>query len=60
LVSSGTAAAKDWQTKEAPVATLARTYLDVNCATCHSPGGRGHAGGAGMDMRFHTPIKEAF
>jgi uncharacterized repeat protein (TIGR03806 family) len=50
----------DWQTKEAPVTPLARAYLDANCAMCHSPGGRGHAGGARMDMRFHAPIKEAF
>jgi uncharacterized repeat protein (TIGR03806 family) len=50
----------DWQTKAAPVATLARAYLDANCAMCHSPGGRGHAGGAGMDMRFHVPLRGAF
>jgi uncharacterized repeat protein (TIGR03806 family) len=50
----------DWQAKDAPVETLARAYLDVNCAICHRPGGRGHAGGAGMDMRFHVPLAEAF
>jgi uncharacterized repeat protein (TIGR03806 family) len=50
----------DWQAKEAPKATLARAYLDANCAMCHSPGGRGHAGGAAMDMRFHEPLQEAF
>jgi uncharacterized repeat protein (TIGR03806 family) len=50
----------DWQAKSAPVATLARAYLDSNCSMCHSPGGRGHAGGAGMDMRFHMPLPEAF
>ena len=50
----------EWQTKEAPVATLARAYLDANCAMCHSPGGRGHAGGASMDMRFHVPLRESF
>ena len=50
----------DWQAKAAPVATLARAYLDANCAMCHSPGGRGHAGGASMDMRFHVPLREAF
>ncbi|MDB5384890.1 MAG: yliI [Planctomycetaceae bacterium] len=50
----------DWQTKTAPVATLARAYLDANCAMCHSPGGRGHAGGAAMDLRFHEPLREAF
>lgn len=50
----------DWLAKAAPVATQARAYLDANCAMCHSPGGRGHAGGAGMDMRFHVPLQEAF
>jgi uncharacterized repeat protein (TIGR03806 family) len=50
----------DWQAKEAPTATLARAYLDANCAMCHSPGGRGHAGGASMDMRFHMPLQDAF
>jgi uncharacterized repeat protein (TIGR03806 family) len=50
----------DWQTPAAPAATLARAYLDANCAMCHSPGGRGHAGGAGMDMRFHVPLAQAF
>jgi uncharacterized repeat protein (TIGR03806 family) len=50
----------EWQSKEAPVGTLARAYLDANCAMCHSPGGRGHAGGAAMDMRFHEPLAEAF
>ncbi len=50
----------DWQSKSAPAATLARAYIDSNCAMCHSPGGRGHAGGAGMDMRFHQTLAEAF
>jgi len=50
----------DWQAKSAPVATLARAYLDSNCSMCHSPGGRGHAGGAAMDMRFHVALREAF
>lgn len=49
-----------WQTQEAPVGTLALAYLDANCAMCHSPGDRGHAGGAAMDMRFHVPLHEAF
>ncbi len=50
----------DWQAKESRASTLARAYLDANCSMCHSPGGRGHAGGASMDMRFHVPLKEAF
>jgi len=54
------AAFPDWQMKDAPVATLARAYLDANCSMCHSPGGHGHAGGAAMDMRFDVPLKEAF
>jgi glucose/arabinose dehydrogenase len=33
----------------------ARTYLDVNCASCHSP--RAPAPG-GMDLRFDTPLAD--
>jgi uncharacterized repeat protein (TIGR03806 family) len=31
----------------------ARTYLDVNCASCHSPGAPAQGG---MDLRFDTPV----
>jgi len=58
--AGGLEAFPDWQAKAAPVATLARAYLDANCAMCHSPGGRGHAGGASMDLRFHLTLTEAF
>lgn len=37
------------------IATLARAYLDVNCAMCHCPGG---ASDNSLDMRFHTPLAE--
>lgn len=37
-------------------ATLARAYLDVNCAICHSPGGTSDNS---LDMRFHTPLAES-
>ena len=51
----------DWQAKTAPPATLARASTwTPDCAMCHRPGGRGHAGGAAMDMRYHVPLPEAF
>jgi uncharacterized repeat protein (TIGR03806 family) len=34
-----------------PVDRRARAYLDVNCASCHQPGGQPPAG---MDLRFDT------
>jgi uncharacterized repeat protein (TIGR03806 family) len=40
---------------EKEVATLARAYLDVNCAICHYPGGTSDNS---LDMRFHTPLAE--
>jgi uncharacterized repeat protein (TIGR03806 family) len=33
-----------------PAATLARAYLDVNCAHCHQPGGS--ASNSGLDLRL--------
>ena len=33
----------------------ARAYLDVNCASCHQPGG---STVAGLDLRFDTPLDE--
>ncbi|MCC6123695.1 MAG: PQQ-dependent sugar dehydrogenase [Pirellulales bacterium] len=35
--------------------TLARAYLDVNCAICHCPGG---ISDNSLDMRLHTPLVE--
>ncbi len=35
----------------------ARAYLDVNCSSCHQPGG--NAGEAGMDLRRTTPLVSA-
>ncbi|HKC52834.1 MAG TPA: PQQ-dependent sugar dehydrogenase, partial [Myxococcota bacterium] len=37
-----------------PLDRSARTYLDVNCASCHSPGAPTPGG---MDLRFDTPIE---
>lgn len=45
----------DWGNSEAePIDALARAYLDVNCAFCHTPGGPGNAP---IDLRYHTPIE---
>jgi len=44
-----------WGLKTAAKATLARAYLDVNCAICHRPGG---ATGTNLDMRFHMPAAQ--
>jgi uncharacterized repeat protein (TIGR03806 family) len=44
-----------WPSPSATTETLARAYLDVNCAFCHSPGG---VAGSRPDLRFHTPLKE--
>jgi uncharacterized repeat protein (TIGR03806 family) len=43
----------DWSDPRADKSVLARAYLDVNCAICHTPGGRT---GTNLDMRFHTPL----
>ena len=40
--------------ESAPLTTRVRSYLDVNCAACHRPGGTG----AGWDARFTTPLDE--
>lgn len=40
----------------APVGDRARAYLDVNCATCHLPGGPAPSE---MDLRVQTPIAAA-
>lgn len=46
----------DWRNDEQAAGPLARAYLDVNCAFCHSPRG---IGGRRPDLRFHTPLKDA-
>jgi uncharacterized repeat protein (TIGR03806 family) len=43
-------------TPEASVEQQARTYLEVNCAGCHRPGGP--SGARRMDMRASTPLGE--
>jgi glucose/arabinose dehydrogenase len=40
--------------RRASVDRLARSYLDVNCASCHSPGAPAPGG---MDLRFDTPLE---
>ena len=39
-----------------PVAQRARTYLHVNCAFCHFPGG---TGGGDLDLRVDTSLSES-
>jgi len=41
--------------ESAPLETRARTWLDVNCAMCHSPGGTGNAL---IDLRATTELAE--
>lgn len=40
----------------ASIESRARSYLDVNCAGCHLPGGTGRSN---MDLRFYTPLEQA-
>ncbi|MCA9049418.1 MAG: hypothetical protein KDA89_11865, partial [Planctomycetaceae bacterium] len=44
-----------WESDTSPTEGLARAYLDVNCAFCHSPGGPGNSP---IDLRFHTPLNQ--
>ncbi|MEO1170456.1 MAG: PQQ-dependent sugar dehydrogenase, partial [Myxococcota bacterium] len=41
---------------EEGVSVRARAYLDVNCASCHRPGG---PGGGALDLRFDTPLEDS-
>ncbi len=40
----------DWAERNADIDSLARAYLDVNCAHCHKPGGS--ASNTGLDLRW--------
>jgi len=40
---------------DADLDVRARTWLDVNCAMCHMPNGRGNAS---IDLRLRTPLAE--
>ncbi len=44
----------DWHDDGASPETLARAYLDVNCAFCHAPGGTGMTW---IDLDYHTPLR---
>jgi uncharacterized repeat protein (TIGR03806 family) len=51
-------AAPDWDNPASgSLEARARTYLDMNCAFCHSPGGTAFT--SGLDLRFHqtTPFR---
>lgn len=53
--SSKLEAYPDWKSEEEQsVESLARAYLDVNCAFCHTPGGPGNSP---IDLRYHTPLE---
>ena len=45
-----------WSAASASTETLARAYLDVNCAFCHAPDG---VAGSKPDLRYHTPLGDA-
>ncbi|WP_428261796.1 hypothetical protein [Haliangium sp.] len=45
--------------ESAPVADRARSYLDVNCAHCHQPGGWTDSE-LHVDFRYATPLADAF
>jgi len=45
----------DWGSPAASTESLARAYLDVNCAICHAPGGTGLSV---SDMRFQVPLAD--
>jgi len=53
----GLEAYPDWEHDTVPLDRLARAYLEVNCAMCHAPGG---AASAQADLRYHTPLADAF
>ncbi len=45
----------DYKNKEISLDDRARSYLDINCGTCHVPGGNGSGT---LDLRMKTPMYE--
>ena len=55
LPSSGVPRDAEWQDASAPVAARARTYLDINCAHCHSETGPARVSGLWLDAGATDP-----
>ncbi len=43
----------DWENAAAPIGRRVRAYLDVNCASCHHPGGSGNSK---IDLRWEVGL----
>jgi uncharacterized repeat protein (TIGR03806 family) len=53
LVAPSTPAVATYPRIDGPLDAATRAYLDVNCASCHQPGGPGRGG---LDLRHETPL----
>lgn len=56
-VANGADSMPLWDSPEASSQTLARAYLEVNCAHCHRPGGS--ASNSGLDLRLEQSDRAA-